>query len=219
MSRAPTAFQRTWTRISILLVWRKHGVLPVTCIRPDSILRGAVPSGMWMNRANTSWSLWAARSYSSGPLGSLQSGTNTETAFSSAASLSRLHWELAGTYSCFCGSESSHLTLCTSQPSHASGSRGNSNLKLSSSPPRRTPFPVCAKSLKSCPILRDPMDCSPPGSSVHGILQVRILERGALPSSKGSSLPRNLRKSLLWVRGCYALPFFVQPFIQVFAEH
>lgn len=97
MSRAPTAFQRTWTRISILLVWRKHGVLPVTCIQPDSILRGAVPSGMWMNRANTSWSLWAARSYSSGPLGSLQSGTNTETAFSSAASLSRLHWELAGT--------------------------------------------------------------------------------------------------------------------------
>ena len=27
---------------------------------------------------------------------------------------------------------------------------------------------VCAKSLQSCPILRDPMDCSPPGSSVHG---------------------------------------------------
>ena len=82
---------------------------------------------------------------------------------------------------------SSHLTLCTSQPTHASGSRGNSNLKLSSSPLRRTPFPVCAKSHKSCPTLRDPMDCSPPGFSVHGILQVRILERGALPSSKGSS--------------------------------
>ena len=27
-----------------------------------------------------------------------------------------------------------------------------------------------------CPILRDPMDCSPPGSSVHGIFQARILE-------------------------------------------
>ena len=98
MSRAPTAFTRTWTRISILLVWRKHeGVLPVTCTRPHSILQGAVPSGMWMNGANTSWSLWAARSYSFGPLGSLQSKTNTKTAFSSAASLSRLHWELAGT--------------------------------------------------------------------------------------------------------------------------
>ena len=115
--------------------------------------------------------------------------------------------------------ESSHLTLCTSQPTHASGSRDHSNLELSSSPPRRTPFPVCAKSLKSCPTLCDPMDCSPPGSSVHGNLQVRILEKGALPSSKGSSRPRNLRKSLLRVIGCYALTFFVQLFIQVLAEH
>ena len=34
------------------------------------------------------------------------------------------------------------------------------------------------------------MDCSPPGSSVHGILQARILERVAMPSSRGSSRPR-----------------------------
>ena len=33
-----------------------------------------------------------------------------------------------------------------------------------------------AKSLQFCPAVYDPMDCSPPGSSVHGILQVRILE-------------------------------------------
>ena len=33
---------------------------------------------------------------------------------------------------------------------------------------------VCAKLLQSCPPLCDPMDCSPPGSSVHGILQARI---------------------------------------------
>ena len=33
-----------------------------------------------------------------------------------------------------------------------------------------------AKSLQSCPTLCNPMDCSPPGSSVHGILQARILE-------------------------------------------
>ena len=32
---------------------------------------------------------------------------------------------------------------------------------------------------QSCPTLRDPMDCSPPGSSVHGIFQARVLERGA----------------------------------------
>ena len=41
-----------------------------------------------------------------------------------------------------------------------------------------------------CPILCDPMDYSPPGSSVHGILQARILEWVAIPSSRGSSQPR-----------------------------
>ena len=35
---------------------------------------------------------------------------------------------------------------------------------------------VCAKLLQSCLTLCNPMDCSPPGSSVHGILQVRLLE-------------------------------------------
>ena len=39
---------------------------------------------------------------------------------------------------------------------------------------------------QSCPTLCDPMDCGPPGSSVHGILQARILERVAMPSSRGS---------------------------------
>ena len=36
----------------------------------------------------------------------------------------------------------------------------------------------------SCPILSDPMDCSPPGSSVHGTLQARLLEWGAVAFSK-----------------------------------
>ena len=35
-----------------------------------------------------------------------------------------------------------------------------------------------------CPTLCDPMDCSPPGSSVHGILQARILEWVAVPFSR-----------------------------------
>ena len=35
---------------------------------------------------------------------------------------------------------------------------------------------VCAESLQLCPTLCDPMDCSPPGSSVCGILQAKILE-------------------------------------------
>jgi len=44
---------------------------------------------------------------------------------------------------------------------------------------------------QSHPTLFDPMDCGPPGSSVHGILQTRILEWVAVPSSRGSSKPRD----------------------------
>ena len=43
---------------------------------------------------------------------------------------------------------------------------------------------------QSCPTLCDPMDCSLAGSSVHGILQARILEWVAMPSSRGSSQSR-----------------------------
>ena len=39
---------------------------------------------------------------------------------------------------------------------------------------------------QSCLTLCDPMDCSPPGSAVHGILQIRILEQVAIPFSRGS---------------------------------
>ena len=42
-----------------------------------------------------------------------------------------------------------------------------------------------------CLTLCNPMDCSPPGSSAHGILQARILEWVAIPFSKGSSWPRD----------------------------
>ena len=43
---------------------------------------------------------------------------------------------------------------------------------------------------KSGPTLCDPKDCSPPGSSAHGILQARILEWVAISFSRGSSRPR-----------------------------
>ena len=52
---------------------------------------------------------------------------------------------------------------------------------------------VCAQ---SCPILCDPMDCSPPGSSVRGILQARILEPVSISYSRGSSQPRDQTASL-----------------------
>ena len=53
--------------------------------------------------------------------------------------------------------------------------------------------PSClhTKSLQSCTTLCNSINCSPPGSSVHGILQARILEWVAVPSSTGSSQPRD----------------------------
>ena len=57
---------------------------------------------------------------------------------------------------------------------------------------------VCTKSLQSCPTLCDPMNFNPPGSSIHGILQARILEWIAMPSSRGSCRPRN-RTYIPWV--------------------
>ena len=44
---------------------------------------------------------------------------------------------------------------------------------------------LSAKSLQLCLTLSDPMDCSPPGSSVHGVLQGKILEWLAIPFSRG----------------------------------
>ena len=50
---------------------------------------------------------------------------------------------------------------------------------------------MCAKLLQSCLTLCDPMDCNPPGSPVHGILQARRLEWAAVPFSRASSQPRD----------------------------
>ena len=48
---------------------------------------------------------------------------------------------------------------------------------------------ACELSLQLCLTLCNTMNCSPPGSSVHGILQARILVWVAMPSTRGSSLP------------------------------
>ena len=52
-------------------------------------------------------------------------------------------------------------------------------------------YGVCVKLLQLCPTLCDPMDCSPPGSSVHGTFLARILEFVAMSSSRGSSQHRD----------------------------
>ena len=47
-----------------------------------------------------------------------------------------------------------------------------------------------------CPTLSDPMDCSPPGSSIHGIFQVRVLEWGAIAFSELISRVAQMVKNL-----------------------
>ena len=54
--------------------------------------------------------------------------------------------------------------------------------------------------VQSCPTLCDPMDCSLPGFSIHGIFQARILEWFAISFSRGSSWPRN-RTRVSWAAG------------------
>ena len=56
----------------------------------------------------------------------------------------------------------------------------------------------------SDPTLGDPTDCSPPDSSIHGVLQARILEWAAMSSSRGSSQPRDRTwaSCVSWVGRC-----------------
>ena len=61
---------------------------------------------------------------------------------------------------------------------------------------------LSAQLLQSYPTLWDPMDWSPPGSSVHGILRARILEWVVISSSRGSFRPR------YWTHFCIAGRFF-----------
>ena len=55
----------------------------------------------------------------------------------------------------------------------------------------QTPRVVLRLVAQSCLTLCDPVDCSLSGPSVHGILQARILEWVAMPSSRGSSQTRD----------------------------
>ena len=76
----------------------------------------------------------------------------------------------------------------TPRPLCTPGARSLSLCHTSS--PRRG-LCVCAQSLQLRPALRDPVGRSLPGSAVRGIFQARILEWVAVPSSRGSSRPRD----------------------------
>ena len=79
----------------------------------------------------------------------------------------------------------SHMTLspsCAHLPSRSLFTSWNCGTTKSHNSSKYSKVKV-----KSCPTLYDPEDCSPPGSSVHGILQARILEWVAISFSRGSS--------------------------------
>ena len=61
---------------------------------------------------------------------------------------------------------------------------------------------------QSCPTLSDPMDCSPPGPSVHGIFQARVLEWGAVEHTTSSPFVFFLTLIMLYIFGCC---FFSSP--------
>ena len=56
---------------------------------------------------------------------------------------------------------------------------------------------------QSCPTLSDPMDCSPPGSSIHGILQARVLEWGAIAVSLQTLLSAKKKKKTKQKKNSY----------------
>ena len=70
---------------------------------------------------------------------------------------------------------------------------------------------MCDKSFQSCPTLCDLMNCSPPVSSVHGILQARTLEWVATTYSRGSSCPRDPSESIsVYTYGMDWIFFYLQ---------
>ena len=109
------------------------------------------------------------------------------------------------------------FVFVTCFPSHSSH---YSSIVQPQTPSPRTPFkaessvlliPIifytCACSIvQLCLTLCDPMDCHPPGSSVHGILQARILGWIAMSSSRGSSQPRD--QTFVSFVSCIAGRFF-----------
>ena len=56
---------------------------------------------------------------------------------------------------------------------------------------------------QSCPTLCNPTDCRPPGSSVHGTLQARILEWVGIPFSRGSAQPRDRTRVSCMAGQCF----------------
>ena len=66
---------------------------------------------------------------------------------------------------------------------------------------------------QSCPTLNDPMDCSLPGSSIHGIFQARVLEWGAIAFS-GVTLQLTLKQHVFKLHGSPYMRIFSNKYIE-----
>ena len=87
-------------------------------------------------------------------------------------------------------------------PSHSSRSSQSTEL----APCAKQQLPTeWMKTAQSCWTLCNPMDCSLPGSSIHGILQARILEWVAIPFSRGSSGPQDRTQISLIAGGFFTI--------------
>ena len=73
----------------------------------------------------------------------------------------------------------------------SSAYRGTNPIIRPAPPTMTSSEPSACKYAPSCPTVRNPRGCSPPGSSVHGISQARILEQVAVSFSRGSSPSRD----------------------------
>ena len=96
--------------------------------------------------------------------------------------------------------------LCKHRVTHCDDCSGLSKEKMSlwsALPSSVTPVGLVAQ---PCPTLCYPVDCSPPGFSVHGIVQARILEWVAISSSRGSSQPAD--RTHVSCSSCIAGRFF-----------
>ena len=99
-----------------------------------------------------------------------------------------------------------HVILICIFPGAASFSKQSSITTKSYSPYPYTSH-NCLLVAKSCPTLFDPMDCSPPGSSVHGISQARMLEWFA----RGPSQPRDRTRNFCLAGGFFTTEYLGGP--------
>ena len=74
-------------------------------------------------------------------------------------------------------------------------------------------YEKCRWSRQSCLTLCDPVDCSPPSFSTHGIFQARVLEWVAIPFSRGSSPPRD-QTQIFWTAGRCVIVWATQAHVQ-----